>query len=63
MSGEASLPDLLDAAMPAIREAVISTLTDPHPDWLVRMRAGFFDSGPLMVAAIAAWTVGMEGRG
>ncbi|WP_157663934.1 hypothetical protein [Sphingomonas sp. KC8] len=44
--------------MPAIREAVISTLPAANAEWLVRMRGGQFDSGPLMVAAIAAWAVG-----
>lgn len=58
MSGASDAPERLDAAMPAIREAVISTLPAANPEWLTRMRGGQFDSGPLMVAAIAAWAVG-----
>ncbi|ARS29061.1 hypothetical protein KC8_17465 [Sphingomonas sp. KC8] len=58
MSAGSNAPERLDAAMPAIREAVISTLPAANAEWLVRMRGGQFDSGPLMVAAIAAWAVG-----
>ncbi|SNS53640.1 hypothetical protein SAMN06295912_108136 [Sphingomonas laterariae] len=67
MSGEGVIPaaepmdnarELLDAALPAIRAAVARTLPDADPEWIRRLAAGYFDAGPVMVAAIAGWAVG-----
>lgn len=49
--------ELLEGAMPAIREAVIATLPAADHRWVEMARAGRFDGEALMVAAIAGWRV------
>jgi hypothetical protein len=57
-------PAPLDApgiVLETLREMVLALLPVAPDHWAEKLRAGQFDNGPLMQAAIAGWMLG-EGR-